>query len=222
MYKIVRYKDNCYKLQINYYFVRYILEGLGIKMKKVLIVFGILLVIVFIVQFAFGYGFFEPETNNSDVKIVTENYKTEIILYGDNIEFDDNCYVRKIDKITKENLTSDETFVYTVFIINDLNSTISIDNDDLKVIHNKIYNDKIDFYYFGKNSVAAIKEADIFHQNLSDTDMSLGVIYERGIITEVVGTWSEEIHEYYLEKNPALLSETILAEIVSKIRFDNK
>ncbi len=184
----------------------------------------VLLSLVMGVMYIFGYGIFEPEDNDidTDIKIVTENYKTEIVVYGNEIKFDEACYVRNIDEISKSNLVSDDSFVYTVFVINDLDGALELTDKDLDVIKSKVIDEKIDFFYFGKKNYKNIVDAGIFSQDLLDSEMSLGVIYERGIRTEVIGTWTEEANKYYKESNPDLLGENILSEIVSKIRFDNK
>lgn len=95
-------------------------------MKKILVLVGIVIIVI-IGLFMLGSDDSEfQESVEKDISIVTQNYKTEIILYGEDIEFDEACYVRKIDKISKENLTSDESYVYTVFIINDLNNSVTL------------------------------------------------------------------------------------------------
>ena len=194
-------------------------------MKKNIVLVGIVITVIIMIigLFVLGSGDSEfQESIEKDISIVTQNYKTEIILYVEDIEFDEACYVRKIDKISKENLTSDESYVYTVFVINDLNNSVTLNEEDLKIIYDISYNDKIDFFYFGKNYANAIKEAGVFSQTLLENELSLGVIYERGIRTEVLGTWDDYMHKAYLEENRGLLAEIILAQIVSKIRFDNK
>ena len=176
------------------------------------------------VMFIFGLGPFMPEDEDmsADVKIVTENYKTEIIIYGDEIPFDEACYVRYIDKITKENLTSDDSFVYTVLVINDLNGNVELTDENMENIHSYVYDDKKDFFYLGKDDVDKIVQADIFHHELNGKNMSLGVVYEGGFNTEVLGTWDVVLNDIYLTKNEMLLSECLLGAIVSKIRIDNK
>ena len=192
------------------------------KKTKIIIIILALVILSIGVMYVWGYGIFNTEDIDDDVKIVTQNYKTEIIVYGSDIGFDESCYVRKIDKISKSNLSSEDSFVYTVFVINDLDGKVILTDDDIEIIKGKIFNDKIDFFYFGKNNLKNIVDAGIFSQDIAEDEMSLGVIYERGIKTEVIGTWTEEANQYYEEKNPNLLAENIMAEIVSKIRFDNK
>lgn len=195
-------------------------------MKKIIVFVGIIVAIVIIGAiglYVLGSSDSDfQETSEKNISIVTKNYKTEFIVYGDDIEFDEACYVRKIDKISKENLTSDESYIYTVFIINDLNNNVTLTEEDLSIIYDKSYNDHIDFFYFGKNHANAIKEAGIFSQQLLENELSLGVIYERGIRTDVLGTWDDYMHKAYLEENRGLLAEIIIGQIVSKIRFDNK
>ncbi len=192
------------------------------KIVKSIVVILAVALLVCGVMYILGYGVFEPKSANANVKIITENYKTEIILYGSDVDFDEACYVRKINEISKDNLTSDESFIYTVFIINDLEENITLSDVELDIIKDKVLNDKIDFFYFGKSNVKNIVDEGIFSQELLEGEMSLGVIYEKGIKTEVLGTWTAELNRIYGEKNPDLLAESILDEIVSKIRYDNK
>ncbi len=189
--------------------------------KKAIFLICVLMVITFGVYIFLQSDSYEQEDEITNVDIVTKSYKTEFIIYGDDIEFDERCHVRKIDEITEANLTSDDTYMYTVFIINDLNNSVTLTQQDLDILYNKSYNQKIDFFYLGKDEVKAIKEKGIFSQDLLEAELSLGVIHERNLRIEVVGVWDENDHKIYLEKNHMLLSESLLDLIVSKIRFDN-
>ena len=69
-----------------------------------------------------------------DVKLLTEQYKTEFIVYGSEIKFDNGCYARHINEITKEALTSDPSYVYRVLVINNLDETITFNEEMVNII----------------------------------------------------------------------------------------
>lgn len=189
--------------------------------KKMCITSSILLfVLLFIVA---GYiVFYNNEEKDERIRIITENYKTEIILYGEDISFDDSCYVRHIDTISKEELTSDTEYIYSVFIINDLNGTVELSQDELEIIKSKVFDDKIDLFYFGRNNYQNFVDAGIFSQEFNANDMFLGVIYENEIKTELLGVWDTTANELYKTKNEKLLADNIYDAITSKIRYDNR
>ena len=60
-------------------------------------------------------------TDEPDLITVTQTYPTELIVYGDDLNLDPSCHVRKIDAITEENLKIDDAFQFFVLVINDIN-----------------------------------------------------------------------------------------------------
>ena len=193
--------------------------------KGIIIGFVVLILIIAICGIYFQFSRDDELYENSYeayVDIVTNNYKTEFIIYGDEIGFEDECYTRKIDTLSKENLESDNDFTYRALIINDLNNNIELTENDFKTLYEASYNYKIDLFYFGNRYFEQLKEAGITSQPLLESDLSIGVIYERDIRTEVVGLWDKELHKIYLKKNPKLLADVLLTMYVSKIRHDNK
>lgn len=193
--------------------------------KGIIIGFVVLILIIAICGIYFQFSRDDELYENSYeayVDIVTNNYKTEFIIYGDEIGFEDECYTRKIDTLSKENLESDNDFTYRALIINDLNNNIELTENDFKTLYEASYNYKIDLFYFGNRYFEQLKEAGITSQPLLESDLSIGVIYERDIRTEVVGLWDKELHKIYLENNPKLLADVLLTMYVSKIRHDNK
>ncbi len=156
------------------------------------------------------------------VQMVTNSYKTEFIVYGADIGFEDECFTRKIDSLNSENLLSSNDFVYSVILLNDLNNDVELTENDFEILYDASCNGNIDLFYFGNRYFEEFRNAGITSQPTLDSDMSIGVIYERGIRTEVMGLWDEEMNKAYEELNPKLLADIILTQYVSKIRFDNK
>ena len=154
------------------------------------------------------------------VQMVTDTYKTEFIVYGDDIGFEDECYTRKIDSLNKDILALSDDYVYSAIIINDLNNNIELTENDFEILYDASFNQKIDLFYFGSRYLEKFKEVGITVQPTLDSDLSIGVIYERGIRTEVAGLWDKELNNAYVESNPKLLSDILLTMYVSKIRFD--
>ena len=195
-------------------------------MKKIVIVstFVIILIIGAGVIFFLSNKDDELYENSYEayVQIVTNNYKTEFIVYGADIGFEDECYTRKIDSLSMENIKSSNEYVYSVILINDLNNNVKLTESDFEILYDASVNQKIDLFYLGSQYLEIFKEVGITSQPTLHNDLSIGVIYERGFRTEVVGLWDKEANKLYEELNPKLLSDIILTMYVSKIRFDNK
>ena len=195
------------------------------KVKKIIIAFALL-----ILFFVIGGIYFISKNDDklyensyeAYVQMVTDTYKTEFIVYGDDIGFEDECYTRKIDSLNKDILALSDDYVYSAIIINDLNNNIELTENDFEILYDASFNQKIDLFYFGSRYLEKFKEVGITVQPTLDSDLSIGVIYERGIRTEVAGLWDKELNNAYVESNPKLLSDILLTMYVSKIRFDNK
>lgn len=193
-------------------------------MKKVAGIIALVIMISFLAFFVFFQNYFgnnEGEETTDKTKKILETYKTEIIVYGDEVELDEHCTIRKIDALTKENLDLDEEFMYTYLIINDLSGELTMSDNDFEILYDKCYNDKLCFFYLGENYLENFREAEIFVQPLKDTDMSLGVVYERGVIMDVLGTWTKDLHNDYINGDTHLLKEMLMYEIISTIEVDN-
>ncbi|MDD4096659.1 MAG: hypothetical protein PHP22_10520, partial [Oscillospiraceae bacterium] len=95
-------------------------------------------------------------SSEQDLFIVTETYTTEFILYGDDMNLDPACHVKKIDAITGENLQMDDTYKFSVLVINDINENAPVSDDELKLLISIVDQGKLPLFYFGKRLINPI------------------------------------------------------------------
>ena len=72
------------------------------------------------------------------VQILTENFSTDIVLYGEKLEFRENVVYRHINALSDETLTTDQE--YEFIIINDLAGTVELTEKDIEVLKKHLLN----------------------------------------------------------------------------------
>ena len=199
------------------------------KNKAVILGGGILLALAVILggMYIFEYGLFAPTEEvdevTPEVKMVTENYKTEFMVYGPEINFNNGCYVRHIDEITESSLTSDESFMYKVLVINDLEGDITFSQDMIDLINDKMASDRVSVVYLGMGSEKFTDTGIYPNKFLGRPERQLlGVFCEKDWITPTAQGIDDMAYEWYLEGNHHAVVNVIVEQVSSSIRHDNK
>jgi hypothetical protein len=154
---------------------------------------------------------------DNHVKVINENYPTEIIVYGDIVEFDDGFVARTIDKISTENLTSDEKYMFSVLVINDLEGNAPVSDEEMKIITQMIDEEDMNFYYFGTNLLGPLKENGFYTDTLLPSDMFVARVHEPLEVITIIGMWDTQSNELYHTKNSKLLGQRLIRSIVRDI-----
>lgn len=149
---------------------------------------------------------------------VTETYKTEFIVYGDDMNFDPACNVKKIDAITEDNLEADDTIKFSVLIINDINENAPITDDELNLMISIVDQGSLALYYFGKRLInPIISEGNYTTFDIEPSDMSIVRVHEPLGSLCVFGVWNDESQQIYETKRPEILQEILLSSVVSDV-----
>ena len=163
------------------------------------------------------------EEVNEDVKLLTEQYKTEFIVYGSEIKFDNGCYARHIDEITKEALTSDPSYVYRVLVINNLDETITFNEEMVNIIKEEMNNNHLSVYYTGVDTTpyaqSGIETALIIGSRKKSILIGMG--HEHSASNKAMPfshVWQEHIYEDYKKGNHRALVDTIMTEATFGVR----
>ncbi|MCL2281385.1 MAG: hypothetical protein FWC25_01830 [Dehalococcoidia bacterium] len=86
------------------------------------------------------------------VDIINNKLPHEVILYGEDIYFRETFQYRRVDNITNDLLNYDKRrYRRQIIIVNELNSAAVLTDEHCKVIKDGLYNNSLDFYYFGAN-----------------------------------------------------------------------
>lgn len=189
--------------------------------KKKLIIILLLSLLVIILLILFQIIPLPPFLNKNkdsltsiekNVKVLTETKKTKIFLLGDDIQFDNKLFVDKIDTLSNSTLDKKD-FPYSAIIINDLNDTIKLSEEDIDLLESYIEKDGYIVIYLGeKYSKAWLNE----NQGYAEVDGNLSYTYYtiNGTKTRSIGAWRKE-DNIENEKYPNLLGDTLIYEIIS-------
>ena len=164
------------------------------------------------------------EEENEDVKLLTESYKTEFIVYGSQLNFDNGCYVRYIDEITKEALTPDSTYVYKVLVINNLDETVNFEEDMVNIIKEEMNNNQLSVYYTGVDAAPFIDSGIFSHLiigNLRKEYILLGMTHEFSNASKPTAfnwAWEDTDYEDYKKGNHTYIVNTIIMEAAFNVK----
>ena len=165
----------------------------------------------------------EPEEVSEDVKLLTESYKTEFIVYGSELKFDNGCYARHIDEITKEALTPDPSYVYKVLVINNMDETVTFNEDMVNIIKEEMNNNRLSVYYTGVDAELFINSgifSNYISGNLCKTYMLTGMVHEFSKANKPTAFscyWEEFIYEDYKKGNHKYLVDFIISETAPNV-----
>ena len=191
--------------------------------KKIIIIALCIIVGIFIYANLSGDNS-DYEEVNEDVMLLTEQYKTEFIVYGSEINFDNGCYARHIDEITKEALTSDTTYVYKVLVINNLDETVTFDEEMVNIINEEMNNNHLSVYYTGVDAAPFIDSGIFSHLivgNLRKEYILIGMTHEFSNASKPTAfnwAWEESDYIDYTKGNHTYIVNTILSEAAYNVK----
>lgn len=198
------------------------------KNMKIALSVTVAISIVFIGMYVFGIGPFSNKGdelklyNETDVKTLTESYKTEFMVYGSDLSFDNGCYTRYIDEITESNLTSDDSFVYKVLVLNDLDGAITFTQEVVDIIKNKMDNDELSVLYLGADSYK-FANTELFSGGVTGGHkeyLIMGMLQEVRNVdykTATVVYWDEGVYDDYKAGRHYSMVNAVMSEAVSSI-----
>lgn len=152
-----------------------------------------------------------------EIKILNERFISDIIVYGEDVNFDKALNYRTITSITDDNLKSDSKYKYSFFIINDRTGNLKITDDEFMLCKKVCDENNINFYYIGKQYLEHLQEFG-FHSGLYRDDLcGIGYILKpvigRSVLQGIWSTTEEEISK----KNKGLLGQLLAVSFVNNI-----
>lgn len=141
-------------------------------------------------------------------KIITETYKTDVVVIGDDISFSEEVPYRKVTVINEDTLKRKENCEYTIFIINDVSEKVSISSEEQKLIGKLISEDRFCLIYIGSKYSTMWDDST---QGIASVDGNLFYMYYSvdGSPRRNIGAWTEQDQEQ-LEKYPDALGDTLM------------
>ena len=163
-------------------------------MKKVfLILFGIILIGGIIVGFYF-FGFNLSSNKglddyDKDIVILNQTDPVKIIIYGEQIPFRESLNVEYIHNL--DNIPNDSNKNKEILVVSDLDDTLTLTNQDIQTIKNKIDSDlNFDFYYLGRQYIQNFIDDGVFFGGISSSDYGVGNVNIENTRSIFTGIWA--------------------------------
>lgn len=189
--------------------------------KPLLIFLGIIIVVVsgwLIYQY-----FSQPVSNvvgsyDKEIKILNESYPSDIMVYGEDVGFDERLIYRTIDTLTEENLKSESKYKYSFLVINDRSGNLKITDEEFELC--KMMCDEFDmnFYYIGEQYLTNLKNFGFCRGLYRDDLRGLAyvIIPNTKEHADVQGFWTTA-EEDIITKNPGLLGTALTYSFVDNV-----
>lgn len=190
------------------------------KLFSVLSVVIILSLVVAFLLFAVSYIVQNDILDSYDesIAILNQKYPSDIILYGEEIDFRSELNYRTIETLSKESLTSDEKYEYTFLIINDRQGNVKMTDEKIKELKILVDEMNISFYYIGQQYLSNLKDAGFYSNAFNDDYNGIGYVVsptEKGHAS-VHGLWTSVEEEHY-KKNSELLGQVLVYSFVDDV-----
>ncbi len=196
-------------------------------MKKKICIIISLFVIMFIVYF----GVRQYVANNSDkdslttvesdIKLLSEEYPTKILVYGETLDFDKKIITNNISKISYDTLKKTENYMYQLIVINDLSGKNVLSDEEWMIIKEVLMSNKdINFLYLGNKQFEKIINIGIVEGEITmfqDGDLSLGLFYEGETAISVYGSYTSKLGSSQKD-----ICEVIMREQAYSIQVGNQ
>ncbi len=186
-------------------------------MKKIGIIAGISCVVLllgYVLLILFGAlqvpSFLKKEETMTDMErikqVIEKSIPTDVVIRGEDIMFEDGLEHRNIGNINEQTLETKKE--YQVVIINDLNNEISLSNEEITYMKEKIGQNDTMLLYLGRNYATTFDAEEKESANISG---NLGFTYYSidGEPKRNIGCWDESIEAERTEY-PDSLGSTVL------------
>lgn len=195
----------------------------GSKWAVVLCVCAILLIIavlIFVIIKQEQHADDSGDSYDQNIKILNESHPVKIILYGESLYFRSEVKYISVDHLSNDIFSTNENeFERVVLVINDLNGTVTLSDDDLATISRAVNNGDIDLYYLGKNNRDKLINSNIPGGNaIIEGDLSLVRAFANNKMKNFIGFWTESDAA---QANEEALGFCIIDNIVSCIKSNN-
>lgn len=152
------------------------------------------------------------------IVILNEKYPSDIVLYGEEIDFRSELNYRTIETLSKETLISDEKYEYTFLVINDRQGNVKLTDEKIKELKILVDEMNISFYYIGQQYLSNLKEAGFYSNVFNDDYHGIGYVVsptEKGHAS-VHGLWTSVEEEHY-KSNIELLEQVLVYSFIDDV-----
>lgn len=190
-------------------------------MKKKIIISVIVLVVVAICVLAYGYisgtrelpEFIKEQVsddNETDMdrikKIMETTRPTQVMVLGDEIKFENEIDIKKIDGLTESEIESEKDYV--IVLINDLYDNVTLSDEEVEFAKELINKDGYCIIYLGEKYSTVLDKTD---EGIAEIEGNLCFMYYswQGMPSRNVGSWLQSDQDD-LEKYPFMLGQALM------------
>jgi uncharacterized membrane protein YciS (DUF1049 family) len=182
-------------------------------MKKYLVIFSLIILLFVSVIYAvhsvsniISKDYFLNQ-HEIHVSIINDSFPTDIILYGEDIVFCMHFEVDKIDEITEESLISQKQ--NQIIILSDLSGSMSISDNELLIIKEKVFSNQLDFYYLGTKELDRLYTLGFYEKPREEFDLCLSIVSSNDQLLHFNGIWTIENFDNQDDLSKALINQFI-------------
>jgi len=132
-------------------------------------------------------------SNEMDAKIIRDNHM-DVMLYGEEIDLNTAVIrFRKLNSISSETLKGPDGTRFSYLVINDLDGSITLSEDEIKIVDDYLQTPGVGLLYLGKKYLTAWNQPEWGPVASLDNTVELSAEYtnEKGHISRGIGTWTE-------------------------------
>jgi hypothetical protein len=145
-----------------------------------------------------------------------------VVVYGDDVIFRNAFKYEKINNLDEDSLNYDsKKYMRLVLVINDLSSSVNIEEGTYEILKSKIDNNSMDLYYFGTSKVGDFIRYGLWKgQYNNGEDLSIGTALYYKNQTYFTGIWTK-YDSTVTSKNKEALGSVIVNQIARCIKSNN-
>ena len=83
-------------------------------------------------------------------ELITVTKPTDIIIIGDKVDFEEDVTYRHINEVTEAVLVSEDEYLYTILVVNDVYNNTSLSEDEQEIIDEAIKRENFCLIYMGE------------------------------------------------------------------------
>ncbi len=192
------------------------------KKKMIFIMIFVLGIIIVSILLIFGNNIWGLNSENiqgvydKEIKILNNNFPSDIIVYGEDVGFDDKLNFRTVSELSEDSLKSNSEYRYTFLVINDREGKLKITDEEFQLCKKMCEDHNLNFYYIGSQYLLHLKDFG-FHDGLyADDSCGIGYVISPFGYATIQGIWTMTEEEYYLN-SPELLGQILACSFVDDV-----
>lgn len=191
----------------------------------------VLLILIFVVTAMLRKG---GQKFSEEAKRLKEK-KLEILLYGAPINFGDGVDYTSVTQLSEQSLGVSENCLHPVVVINDLDETAQLSENDIYLLYKLVYEKGYNLYYLGLRYLTQLETIKLYpepEKPLKTDSTNMSFVRIRGLAPEemksettevvmgILNLWRTTDMEILKEK-PEYLSETLIFSFMSDILLED-